>query len=401
MKCLKRKFTLHHPRKMNQSLKSQFLLNPEVAYLNFGSYGACAKPIFENYQQWQRELEAEPCQFMNVNGPEYLKRSRTALAAYVNCDADDLVYVTNPSYAVNIVAKSLDLQPGHEVLSTNIEYGACDRTWKYYCEKKGATYVRQPIMFPLDDPEQFVSNFTAGINERTKLIFLSHITSATALMLPVAEICKVARRQGILVFIDGAHAPGQVPLDLSALQPDMYTGACHKWMLTPKGCSFLYVKKELQHLLDPLVVSWGYESDYPSHSQFLDYHQLQGTRDFSAFLTVPTAIRFMKDNNWEDVAADCRQLVRENAMRFCELVGSKPVSALTTDFLVQMFSIPIQTRDPRGLQTMLFQKYKIEVPVFVQNGNMYLRYSINAFNTQDDLDRLYEALKENLPLLTA
>lgn len=386
---------------MNPSLKSHFLLNPEVAYLNFGSYGACPKPIFENYQQWQRELEAEPCQFMNVTGPEYLKKSRAALAAFLNCDADDVVYVTNPSYAVNIVGKSLDLQPGDEVLSTDIEYGACDRTWKYYCQKTGAKYVRQHIHFPVQSKEQIIEEFVAGITERTRLIFLSHITSATALMLPVTEICAIGRQKGIPVFIDGAHAPGQIHVDLSTLQPDMYTGACHKWMLTPKGCSFLYVKKELQHFLDPLVVSWGYDSDYPSHSQFLDYHQLQGTRDFSAFLTVPEAIRFMKENNWEKVSAECKQLVRDNAMLFCDLVKSKPVSPVTEEFLVQMFSIPIKTNDPRGLQTMLFQKFKVEVPVFVQNKNVYLRYSINAFNSQEDLDRLFNAMKENLSLLAS
>ena len=381
---------------MNASLKSQFLLNPEIAYLNFGSYGACAKPVFENYQQWQRELEAEPCQFMNVNGAQYLKQSRVALASYVNCHADDIVYVPNPSYAVNIVAKSLDLKPGDEVLSTNIEYGACDKTWNYYCRKKGATYVRQPINFPLKSKEEFVQDFTSGITQRTKLIFISHITSATGLILPVEEICVIAREKHIPVFIDGAHVPGQLPLDISALQPDMYTGACHKWMMTPKSCSFLYVKRELQHLLDPLVVSWGYDSDAPSHSQFLDYHEMQGTRDFSAFLTVPEAIRFMKENDWQKVSAECRKLVLENASRFCELVRSKPLSPISEEFIGQMFSIPIQTNEPKKLQKRLFDNYKVEVPVFVQNGNTYLRYSINAFNNQDDLDRLYEAMKREV-----
>src|SRR5690606_24079001 len=123
---------------MSLSLKSDFLIDPDITYLNFGAYGACARPVFENYQQWQTKLELEPFQFINVNGPEYLRRSRSALASYIHCDADDIVYVVNPSYAVNIIAKNLDLKRGDEVLSTNLEYGACDRTWKYYCQKSGA-----------------------------------------------------------------------------------------------------------------------------------------------------------------------------------------------------------------------------------------------------------------------
>jgi isopenicillin-N epimerase len=382
-----------------RDLSSHFLLDPAITYLNFGSYGACARPIFENYQQWQRELELEPCQFINVNGPQYLKNSRTALASYIHCDADDLVYVVNPSYVVNIVAKSLALQPGDEVLSTDLEYGACDRTWNYYCKKAGARYVRQKVNLPLVSKEQFVQDFISGINERTKLIFISHITSITSLILPVSEICAIARQSGIIVFVDGAHVPGHVPLNISLLQPDIYTGACHKWMMTPKGCSFLYVKKNVQPLLDPLVVSWGYNPELPSDSRFLDYHQMQGTRDFSAFLTVPAAIRFMEENNWEAVSADCKQLVRDNAMRFCDLVGTAPIAPVTEDFIGQMFSIPINTKSPQVLQKHLFEQYKIEVPVMTQDGNSYLRYSINAFNSQEDLDKLFVALQENLNLL--
>lgn len=384
---------------MSLPLKSSFLLDPDITYLNFGSYGACARPVFENYQQWQRKLELEPFQFINVNGPKYLSQSRSALASYIHCDADDIVYVVNPSYAVNIIAKNLALKPGDEVLSTNLEYGACDRTWKYYCQKSGAHYIRSGVDLPLTSKEQFVEDFIKNINGRTKIIFISHITSSSALIVPVAEICAIARERGILTCIDGAHVPGHIPLDISLLQPDIYTGACHKWMLTPKGCSFLYVKKDLQPLLDPLVVSWGYDSDSPSPSRFIDYHQMQGTRDFSAFLTVPAAIRFMKENNWESVSANCKELVRANAMRFCDLVGTKPLAPVTEEFIGQMFSIPIKTNEPVNLQKHLFDKYRIEIPVMVQDDNIYLRYSINAYNSQEDLDRLFSALKENLSML--
>ena len=203
--------------------------------------------MFERYQQFQLELEREAVQFITSKGLQYLKQSRQALGKYVNAHEDDLVFVVNPSYAVNIVAKSFPLKEGDEVLATNIEYGACDKTWNYYCKKAGAIYKRQPICFPIESKEDFIQKFFSGVSNRTKLIFISHITSATALRFPVEEICAIAKEKGIPIFIDGAHAPAQIPVDLQNLDVDFYTGACHKWMMTPKGCSFLYVKKNGNH----------------------------------------------------------------------------------------------------------------------------------------------------------
>lgn len=378
----------------HKDLRSQFLLDPSITYLNFGSFGACPKPVFADYQNWQLLLEKEPVQFIAVNNIANLKTSRQALGSYVNCDADDLVYVTNPSYAINIVAKSLALEEGDEILSTNIEYGALDRTWNYYCKKSNAKYIRQPIKLPVTSKEAIIEQFWKGYTKKTKAIFISHITSSTALRLPVEEICEMAKEKGLLTIVDGAHVPGHIPMDLGTLKADIYTGACHKWMMTPKGCSFLYVKKEYQHLFDPLVISWGYDSAAPSHSQFLDYHQMQGTRDFSAFLTVPKAIEFMQDNNWQQVAADCRELVKRNYPVFCNLLGATPLCPVTDDFLGQMCSIPVRTQTPEQLQRHLFENYKIEIPVMRQDAQIFLRYSINAFNTQEDLDKLYTALEE-------
>lgn len=377
-----------------QNLRSQFLLDPSVIFLNFGSFGACVKPVFDDYQQWQLELEREPVQFITVNGLKYLQQSREALGAYIGCDADDVVYFPNPSHAVNMIARSLDLQPGDEILTTDLEYGACDKAWNYYCDKVGASYVRQHITLPLTTKEQFVEDFFKGLSPRTKMIFISHITSSTALVLPVKEICDMAKQKGLMTFVDGAHAPGHVDLNLRELKADIYTGACHKWMLTPKGCSFIYVKKELQERFDPLVVSWGYQSAFPSGSQFIDYHQGQGTRDFSAFLTVPKAIAFLKANNWPAVSAQCRELVRSNAQRFCDLAGTKPLCPTDGDFLGQMFSIPVNVPEPEKLQRHLFEHYRIEIPLMRHGDKVYLRYSINAFNSQEDLDRLYAALQE-------
>ncbi len=378
----------------NTNLKSQFLLTPGITYLNFGSFGACPKPVFEDYQKWQLKLEQEPVQYIAVNGPANLKTSREALAHYINCNADDLVYVTNPSYAINIVAKSLKLNARDEILTTNLEYGALDRTWNYYCKRAGAHYVRQTIELPLVSKQKFIEDFFKGLTAKTKAIFISQITSTTALIFPVKEICQIAKAKGLLTIVDGAHVPGHISLNLANLEADIYTGACHKWMCTPKGCSFLYVKKEFQHLFDPLVVSWGYESAYPSHSQFLDYHQMQGTRDFSAFLTVPKAIEFMQKNNWQQVAADCREIAQSNYQRFCNLLYTEPLSPVKDEFLGQMCSTAIKTSEPEKLKQMLFEKYKIEIPVMRQDDKIFIRYSIQVFNEQKDLDNLYEALTE-------
>lgn len=377
-----------------QNLKQYFLLREDITFLNFGSFGSCVKPVFERYQQFQLELEREPVQFITVNGLRYLEEAREALGNYVQAAKDDLVYVTNPSYAVNAVVKSFNLKPGDEILTTDLEYGACDKAWEYYCEKAGATYVKQHISLPIHSKEQVVEDFFKGLSPKTKLVFISHITSSTGLRLPVEEICSFAKEKGILTFVDGAHAPGQVPLNLRDSPFDMYTGACHKWMMTPKGSSFLYVKKEYQHLIDPLVVSWGYKALFPSTSAFLDHHQMNGTRDYSAFLTIPAAIQFMKENNWEEVAADCRKLVRENAPVFCELLGTSPLAPLNDDFIVQLFSAEIKTTEPEKLHNHFVEEYKIQIPVMRHGDKVYLRYSINAFNNQQDLDVLYAAIRD-------
>ena len=377
-----------------QNLKQQFLLRDDITYLNFGSFGACPKPVFERYQEFQLELEQEPVQFITVNGLKYLETAREALGNYMHCHKDDLVYITNPSYAVNAVAKSFDLKPGDEILTTNLEYGACDKAWEYYCKKTGAVYVKQPITLPIRSKEEFVTDFFKSVSSKTKLVFISHITSSTGLRLPVEEICAVAKEKGILTFVDGAHAPGQIPLNLQDAPFDMYTGACHKWMMTPKGSSFLYVKKELQHMVDPLVVSWGYNALFPSHSTFLDHHQMNGTRDYAAFLTIPAAIEFMQTHNWPQVAADCRKLVQQNAVPFCELLEAVPLAPINDDFILQLFSAEIKAPEPEKLHRHFFDSYKIEIPVMRHGDTVYLRYAINAFNSQLDLDTLFAAIKE-------
>ncbi len=376
-----------------ENLASQFLLRKDINFLNFGSFGATPKLVFDYYQQWQKVLEAEPVQFIAFDGPEYLSTSRAALAKFIHCeDKDDLVYITNPSFGINIIAKSFPLEAGDEILATDIEYGACDRTWDYYCEQKKAIYKRQKISLPITTKEQFIEDFFKGLTPKTKAIFISHITSATALIFPVKEICEIAKSKGLITIIDGAHAPAQVDLKINELQVDFYVGACHKWMMAPKGASFLYAHKSVQHLCEPLVVSWGYKAAKPSASKFLDYHQMIGTRDFSAFLAVTMSIIFMHENNWPTVSKKCHEIVLANAPIFYELLGTQPISPLTNEWIGQMISIPIKTKEPEVLQRKLYKEFNIEIPIMRQGDDIYMRYSINAFNTVQNLEALYTAL---------
>jgi len=379
-----------------ESLKDQFLLRPDIHYLNFGSFGACPKPVFEDYQRWQRLLETEPVQFIAFDGLNYLAESRAALASFINCDdKDDLVFVTNPSFAVNLIATNFPLQPGDEILTTDIEYGACDRIWEFHCEKNKAVYRKQKINLPIKNKESFIADFFEGLRPTTKAIFISQITSSTATIFPVREICEIAKSKGLITIVDGAHVPGHIPLNISELKADFYTGACHKWMMAPKGCSFLYANKQAQKILSaPLVISWGYKAFKPSHSSFLDYNQMIGTRDYSAFLTVPACIKFMKEHNWTEVAKKCNETVLANAGRFFSLLNAEPVCPLNNEWVGQMISIHVNTNDPEALQRKLFTDYKIEVPVARKANDFYMRYSINAFNTTADLDALYEAVRE-------
>ena len=375
-------------------MKDLFLLDSDITFLNFGSFGACPKEVFEDYIQWQYLLEKEPVQFIAFEGANYVKNARSALADYINCDANDLVFVPNPTHAVNLIAKNMKLAAGDEVLGTNLEYGAIDRTWNYYCKAAGAKYIQQPISLPLTSKEAFIEEFWKGYSDKTKVVFISQITSTTALIFPVKEICEEAKKRGLITIVDGAHVPGHIDLDLADLQADFYTGACHKWMMTPKGCSFLYVKPEFQSMLDPLIVSWGYQSAAPSDSQFFDYHQFNGTRDFSAYLTVPKAIDFMQKHDWKNVSKLCKDIVLATAPPLFELLNAQPLAPLTKEFFGQMCSIEIKTTEPEKLQRLLFEKYRIEIPIMRQADKCYIRFSFQAFNSISDIEYLVQSLAE-------
>jgi isopenicillin-N epimerase len=269
-----------------------------------------------------------------------------------------------------------------------------DRTWNFYCKKSGVKYVRQEISLPISSKEQLLEEFWKGYNSKTKVVFLNQISSSTALIFPVKEICDKAKELGLITIVDGAHVPGHIDLNLSELNPDFYTGTLHKWMLAPKGSSFLFVKKEFQDNISPLVISWGYESLAPSDSQFLDYHEYQGTQDVSQYLCTPKVIEFLYQNNWKEKSKACRKIVLDNYKRFCDLVGTQSICPISEEFLGQMASIPIRTKQPMELKELLYTKYRIQIPIMLLNDAVYMRYSINAYNSQEDLEVLYQAVSD-------
>jgi isopenicillin-N epimerase len=394
------KITQNQEKPMS-SLKSYFLLDPDIVFLNHGSFGACPRPVFDTYQNWQRELERQPVAFLGRQATALMANAREKLAAYLGAAADDVVYFPNPTTAINMVARSLRLHPEDEVLTTDHEYGAMDRTWRFVCQQTGARYVQQPVPLPVTTVEDFVEIFWSGVNARTKVIFLSHITSPTALTFPVQAICLRARAAGLLCIVDGAHAPGHIPLNLAAIGADIYTGACHKWLCAPKGAAFLYARPEVQHWLEPLVVSWGYQSDQPSGAQFVDYHEWQGTRDLAAFLTVPAAITFQAQHNWDAMRRQCHRLAGDTRQRLNALTGLESICPDSPPWFTQMFAARLPTHtDLEVLKRQLYDEYRIEVPVVLWNHQKFLRVSFQGYNTPEDADTLVAAVERLLQAAT-
>ena len=373
-------------------LAEQYLLDPAITFLNHGSFGAPPRPVFEAYQRWQREIETNPVGFIGRRLPDLLAEARAALAAYVGTQADNLAFVPNATHGINIVVRSLQLQPGDEILATDHEYGAVNNTWRFHCEKTGATYINQPIPLPVASPEAFVEALWAGVTERTKVIAISHITSPTALCFPIDLVCQRAKAAGIITVIDGAHAPGQVDLHLADWGVDFYVGNCHKWLSSARGAGFLYARPDRQEMLEPLVVSHGWNRTNSTQSQFLDYFTWTGTDDPSAYLSVPAAIAFQQENNWPAVRAACHQLAQEAQSRILELSDSEPLSP--DSMWVQLRSVPLPGQ--REDYKHFWDKYQIVVPILEWNGQTMIRLSIQAYNTPQHIDRLLTALTETI-----
>ena len=391
---------------MADNLRSLFLLDPKVTFLNHGSFGACPRPVFERYQAWQMKLERQPVAFLDpargLSG--WLRDARVAMAGQVGVGPDSIVGLTNATEGLNIVAQSLRLAPGDEILTTDHEYAAIDKTFAYVARRSGARVVTVTIPLPLTDARAFTDTLVAGIAPRTRVLFLSHITSATALVFPITDIVAHARARGILTIIDGAHTPGHIALNLTALDADYYAGNCHKWLMAPKGAAFLYVRPELQSGINPLVISHGWTEDAGQpgtkgmfgNTPFIDGLEMQGTRDPSAWLTVPDAIAFRAQHGWDKVALRCHDLVRDTAERVAALTGLAALSSL--EFCApQMVAMPVPRCDPMVLKLALLQDYGIEIPCFDWKDHTIVRLSVQGYNIQADMERLVQALAAILP----
>jgi isopenicillin-N epimerase len=375
-----------------EKLRESYLLDPNVIFLNQGSFGATPKPVFDEYVKWNLEMERQPVEFLGRRLPGLLKTSREALGQYLNANPENLVYVDNATWAVNIIARSYALEPGDEILTTDHEYGACAMTWEWLARKQGATLVRQPIPLPVTTHADFVETFWAGVTPRTKVIFMSHITSPTALIFPVAEICRRAREAGILTVIDGAHAPSQLDLDMEAIGADVYTGNLHKWLTTPRGCAFMHVRPEHHQWVESLIVSWGWGSGVIGESTMVQRNEWQGTRDHSAFLSVPAAIQFQADHDWPAVKRRCHDLAVRTQQRVAELTHLPPHCPSDEGWFAQLVACPIKTDDLAALKTRLYDEARIEVPMVDWHGRQFVRVSVAGFTTEADIDALIAAL---------
>lgn len=379
-------------------MRDLFLLDPDIVFLNHGSFGACPAEVLGAQQRWQREMERNPVAFLGRRSAELLAQARAALGQYLGAKGEDLVFVPNATTGVNIVARSSALQPGDEVLTTDLEYGACDATWQRRCAQAGAHYRKVEIPLPYER-EQVVARLMAAVTPRTRLIYVSHITSTTALNLPVAELCAAARARGIPTLVDGAHAPGQIELDLDAIGADFYVGNCHKWLCAPKGSGFLHARPEQQTRLDATVTSWGYAEGTGGHAGFDAYLgrtlferrlQWQGTRDLAAWLAVPAAIDFQARHDWPVVRTHCHALAREALTVLTERFGLAPIAR--DDDWAQMVAIPVPPQDPEALRQRLYDDSGIEVPVTSHRDRVFVRVSVQGYNTAADVERLVEAL---------
>ena len=379
---------------MSNDLRELFLIDPGVVFLNHGSFGATPRVVFEEYQRWQTELERQPVEFLSRRADELLDSARAKLAAYLNADVDDLTFVSNATSGLNVIARSFPLETGDEILSTDHEYGALDLTWDYLCGKAGAHCVRHHVPLPVTSHSEIVESFWSAVTPRTKIIFLSHISSPTALIFPIKEICARAREAGILTVIDGAHAPGHIHVDLRDIGADIYSGNCHKWLCAPKGSGFLHVRPEHHEWVESLTISWGWRD----RSTFVSRNQWQGTRDIAAFLSVPAAIEFQRKHNWDTVRTRCHALASETRRAIADLTGLEPISPDSHDWFAQMVSCPIPVEDVVTAKACLYDDFKIEVPLIEWQDKKLVRVSYQGYNDHKDLEKLMVGLKKVIGL---
>lgn len=381
------------------SWREQWSLRAGVTYLNHGSFGPTPKTVLAARQEWIERLASEPIDFFVRQMEGHLATARERLAAFIGTRGDNLAFVDNATFGMNIVAASVRLAAGDEVLATNHEYGAVLRIWRRACRQAGATLTVRQLPEPLTSADEIVETLFAAVTPKTKLLVVSHITSPTAVILPVVAICRRARQIGVPVCIDGPHAPAAVPIDLDRLGCDYYAASSHKWLSAPFGSGFLYVHPRVQQTLRPVVVSWG-DSLSGRPASWLDEFNWPGTRDPSPFLAIPAAIDFLEAAGIETFRAHSRALVRYAREQISRLTGLEPLVPDSPEWCSTMIALPQPAtvgETPHGhthpLQAALWEQHRIEVPVVNWHGRRLIRVSCHLYNDADDIDRLVAALR--------
>ena len=371
-----------------------------VTYLNHGSFGPSPRCVREARQAWTEQLERQPMDFYLRQMETELDRAADKLGAFIGAEGDDLLFCDNATVAMNIVADSVRLQAGDEVLFTNQEYGAVMRIWRRACERTNANIVVQPMPRPITSADEQVTALMAGVTERTKLIVVSHITSQTAVIFPVEAICREAAKRGIQVCIDGPHALAMIDINLRKLGCDYYCASGHKWLSAPFGSGFLFVAKRHQQKLSPPVMSWGGSvAGRPAHWQ--DEFRWLGTRDPAPFLAIPTAIEFLERLGLEKFREQTHELAKYARQRIVELTDREPPIPDSREWYGSMIAMPLPLNGPAPkqgirdqLQTPLWEKFGIEIPIIHWHGERLIRVSCHLYNTREQIDRLIDALAD-------
>jgi isopenicillin-N epimerase len=372
-----------------------WLLESDTTFLNHGSYGACPLPVLEMQQKLRQQLERQPLRFFNHEWEPLIDAARAQLAEFVGADPAELVFVPNATTGVNAVLRSLQFQPGDELLTTDHAYNACRNALNFVAERSGAKVVVAKIPFPITSAEEAIAAITSQFSARTRLLLLDHVTSQTGLILPISDIIRQCRAAGIEVLVDGAHAPGMVPLDLQTLGATYYTGNCHKWMCAPKGSAFLYVQQDKQPQIRPLTISHGANSPRRDRSRFHLEFDWMGSDDPTAYLSVPAAIQFMGSllpGGWPALMAHNHQMAIAGRQILCEALDIALPSP--EKMIGSLAVVPLPDGSDTQLQTALMQQFGIEVPVIPWPAapHRVIRISAQIYNALNQYRYLAAAL---------
>ena len=382
-----------------------WLLDPALVFLNHGAFGACPRRVLEQQNEWRARLERQPLQFLVRELETALDAARTALARFTGAAAEDLVFVPNATSGVNTVLRSLHFQPGDELLVTNQEYNASRNALDFVADRSGARVVVAEIPFPFRHAEELVAPVLAAVTPRTRLALLDHVTSQTGIILPLPRLVAELNQRGVEVLVDGAHAPGMVPLNLDQLGAAYYTGNCHKWLCAPKSAAFLHVRRDRQIAIRPLTISHGANSTRQDRSRFLLEFGWPGTWDASAALSVPEALRFIGSllpGGWPEVMARNRALAL--AARNVLAKTLQVAAPCPAEFIGSLAAVPLPDAPPAGgprppfnedpLQAALRLKHGIEVPIMAWPAppKRLLRLSAQLYNALPQYEALASAL---------